>query len=191
MSARNVALLALGCIGALLWGCSTAPEIRADKDPSANLASYRTFAFFDALATEKSGYSSLLTNRLKSATQRELELRGIKLDTSAPQLLVNFNVNIENRTDVQSAPTGAGFYGYRAGMYGPWSGYPQDVYTTHYKQGTLAIDLVDSTKRQLVWQGVAEGRIRKAATEDPGTAIDTVVSAIFQKFPAGTPAVDL
>ena len=184
MSARYAALLALTFIAAS--GCKTAPEVRADKDPTANLASYRTFGFFENLATEKSGYSTLLTNRLKAATQRELEHRGLQLDSSTPQLLVNFNVNIENRTDVQSAPTGAGFYGYRAGMYGPWAGYPQDVYTTHYQEGTLAIDLVDAAKRQLVWQGVAEGRVEKAAVEDPGAAVDKVVSAIFAKFPTGS-----
>lgn len=118
---------------------------------------------------------------LKTSTQRELESRGLRQTTASPQLLVNFNVNVENRADVESTPA-AGFYGYRAGMYEMWAGYPQDVSTTHYKEGTLAIDLVDAAKQQLVWQGVAEGRMSKSALENPTAAIDKTVGQIFAKY---------
>lgn len=182
MPARKLASL-IAVTAAFAAGCQSGPEVRADSDPGANLASYRTFAFFDDVSKQPSGYTTMLASRLKSATQRELETRGLRMDSNAPQLLVNFHVNVQERTDVQSTPTAGGFYGYRAGLYGMWPGYPQDVHTTHYKQGTLAIDLVDATKRQLVWQGVAEGRINKSAIENPESAIDTVVGEIFKKYP--------
>jgi hypothetical protein len=108
-----------------------------------------------------------------------------------PQLLVNFSTNVENRTDVQSSGASYGFYGYRAGMYGAWGGYPQDVYTTHYQQGTLAIDIVDAAKQQLVWQGVAQARLTKDMIENPEATIGSVVSDIFDRYPvqpAGAPA---
>lgn len=185
MPARKLAaVIAIATLFAA--GCQSGPQVRADSDPSANLGSYRTFAFFDAVEGGQSGYSTMLSNRLKSATQRELESRGLKLDTTSPQLLVNFHLNVEERADVESTPGAGGFYGYRAGVYGMWPGYPQDVHTTHYKQGTLAIDLVDAAKRQLVWQGVAEGRINKSAVENPEPAIDSVVSEIFKKFPTSS-----
>ena len=80
-------------------------------------------------------------------------------------------------------PSTGGFYGYRAGMYGPWAGYPQDIETVHYQEGTLSIDLVDAAKQKLVWQGVAQGRIDKSKLQNPGPAIDKVVSEIFSKYP--------
>ena len=64
------------------------------------------------------------------------------------------------KTEIRSSPNmsaGYGYYGYRAGMYGAWSGYPYDVETTNYRQGTLTIDVVDAGRKALVWQGVAEG----------------------------------
>jgi uncharacterized protein DUF4136 len=186
MSVHKAATPLVVTLTLLASGCTSGPQIRADSDPSVNLGSYKTFAFFDPLATDKGQYGTMLTSRLKSSTQRELERRGLQQTSTSPQLLVNFNVNIQNRTDVESAPT-AGFYGYRAGMYGMWAGYPQDVRTTHYQQGTLAIDLVDATKRQLVWQGVAEGRIHKSALEDPSAAIDKTVGEIFTKYPVAAP----
>jgi hypothetical protein len=131
----------------------------------------------------------MLTSRLKEATRRELQKRGYKEDAQ-PQLLVNFNTNVENRTEVQSTGTSAsyGFYGYRAGMYGAWGGYPNDVYTTHYQEGTLAIDLVDTSKQQLVWQGIAQARLTKTMMENPEATINSVVTDIFAKYPVQPPA---
>jgi hypothetical protein len=181
-------LLAASALSALLAACASGPTIRADGDPSVNLATYKTFGFFDQLATDKSKYSTMLTTRLKDSTRRELQRRGYQ-ESEQPQLFVNFNTNVENRTDVQSTPSAsAGFYGYRAGMYGAWGGYPQDVHTTHYQEGTLAIDLVDAAKKQLVWQGVAQARITKSMRENPSAAIDSVVTDIFAKYPV-PPAV--
>jgi hypothetical protein len=169
-----------------IQACSTGPAIRADADPSANLASYKTFAFLDRVATDNSGYSTLLTQHLKGATQREMEKRGYQMVSANPQLLVNFNLNIENRTDVRSTPTttGVGYYGYRAGYYSMWAGYPQQsVETVHYQAGTLAVDVVDAAQKRLVWSGVAEGKVGKKAAENPGPAIDSVVASIFEKYP--------
>ena len=130
-----------------LAGCASGPKIRADADPSANFAAYRTFSFFSPLATDKAGYSTLLTARLKDATRRELEARGYAYAETGADLLVNFNVNVVEKTEVRSSPSmsvGYGYYGYRSGMYGAWNGYPYDVETTNYKQGTLSIDVVDA-----------------------------------------------
>jgi Domain of unknown function (DUF4136) len=181
-------LLAASALSVLLAACASGPTVRADGDPSVNLATYKTFGFFDQLATDKSKYSTMLTTRLKDSTRRELQRRGYQ-ESEQPQLFVNFSTNVENRTDVQSTPSAsAGFYGYRAGMYGAWGGYPQDVHTTHYQEGTLAIDLVDAAKKQLVWQGVAQARITKSMRENPSEAIDSVVTDIFAKYPV-PPAV--
>jgi hypothetical protein len=170
----------------MLAACASGPKVRTQGDPSANLTTYKTFGYFDRVETDKAGYSTILTNRLKDSTRRELESRGYKYVDSNPQLLVNFNVNIQNRTDVQSTPTAGGYYGYRAGMYHGWAGYPQDVQTVHYQEGTVGVDLVDASKKQLVWQGVAEGRITKAVAENPGAAVDKAITEIFARYP--TPA---
>jgi hypothetical protein len=181
-------VVATGCC-VIVAACESGPKVRADADPSVNFSSYSTFGFFEKMATDKSRYGTMLTSRLKDATRRELQKRGYKEDAQ-PQLLVNFNTNVENRTEVQSTGTSAsyGFYGYRAGMYGAWGGYPNDVYTTHYQEGTLAIDLVDTSKQQLVWQGIAQARLTKTMMENPEATINSVVTDIFAKYPVQPPA---
>jgi hypothetical protein len=175
-------LLAAIALAAAVAACTSGPKIRADADPSVDFKTYRTFGFFEQLSTDKSKYSTMLTTRLKDAARRELQTRGYQ-EAAQAQLLVNFNANVENRSEVQSTSSGAGFYGYRSGMYGAWGGYPQDVHTTHYQQGTLAIDLVDASKQQLVWQGIAQARLTKTMLENPGATIESVVADIFEKFP--------
>jgi hypothetical protein len=168
MHARSRVPLVAGLLGLALAACSSGPTIRTDADPAADFSAYETFAFFEPLATDKAGYSTLLTARLKDAARRELEARGYTYDAADPDLLVNFNVNVVEKTEVRSSPSmsaGYGYYGYRGGMYGAWSGYPYDVTTTNYRQGTLTFDAVDAERKALVWQGGSSGRAwRRAAS---------------------------
>lgn len=180
-------LIGAAIVAAGLGGCASGPTIRVDKDPKANLTAYRTFGFFEPVATDQAGYSTLITARLKAATRRELEARGYAYEEANPDLRINFNLNVAEKTEVRSSPSmtvGYGYYGYRAGMYGAWTGYPYDVRTTNYKQGTLTIDVVDAGRKALVWQGVAEGRISKKAMQNPAPAVDAAVTQILATFPS-------
>jgi hypothetical protein len=174
-----LALLALG-------GCASGPNVTTDRDPGVDLSAYRTFGFLQPLSTDRHGYSTLASRRLKQATRRELERRGYRYVESNPELLVNFNVNVRERHEVRSDPNPLryGYFGYRYGLYDPWGGYPSDVYTVTYKVGTVAVDLVDAQRKQLVWQGMVEGRVPEKEMHNPSGTIDQVIAQIFTKFPA-------
>src|SRR5690349_6769403 len=103
---------------ALAAGCVTGPEIRIDMDPKVDLRSYKTFAFFDHVSTDRSGYGTLVSQRLKQATRPQLEQRGFTYSESEPDLQVNFFVRVVDKQELRSTP---GYYGYRAGYYGTWS----------------------------------------------------------------------
>jgi len=169
-----------------LAGCATGPTVNTDHDPSADLSAYRTFGFVKPLSTDRRGYSTLVSIRLKESTRRELERRGYRYSDTNPEMLVNFNVNIREKQEVRSDPAIGryGYYGYRYGLYDPWGGYPSDVYTVNYKVGTVNVDLVDAQRKQLVWQGMVEGRVRDKDMRNPSGAIDQVIARIFTKFPA-------
>ena len=58
------------------------------------------------------------------------------------------------------------------------------VQTEDYRLGRMAIDLIDARRRQVVWHGVAEGRVSPAMLRrDAGTAVETAVAAVFEAFP--------
>lgn len=181
---RNV-LLAATLL--LLGACATGPRIRADYDRSADFSAYRTYGFAAELGTDRAGYSTLITGHFKRAVSREMEERGYVLAAEKPDLLVNFFTSVRDQTQVQSTPrvtVGAGYYGYRFGLYTAWPLYERSVETVTYQVGTASVDVVDAARRQLVWEGVAEGRITDRMMSDPGPAIDSAVAEIFERYPA-------
>jgi hypothetical protein len=169
-------------------GCASGPTVRVDQDPAANLSDYKTFAFYDQVATDRARYSSIMSTRLKQATRKQLERLGYVYDESAPQLRVNFFLKVTDQQEIRAAAGPGGFYHYRAGSYRVWSSYPYDIDTVDYKAGTLSIDLVDAKSDSLVWQGLAEGKVPRQAIENPDAAVDSVVGEIFRKFPSAPTA---
>lgn len=171
----------------VLSACTTTPKVQSNFDPTADFSSYRTFGFVETLATDRSGYSTLLTGYFKSAVQREMSGLGYTFSDKNPDLLVNFSTNSEARTDVRSTGMttgygGYGYYGYRRGMY---AGFPArtEVDTVHYKVGTVNIDVVDAKKKQLVWEGATEGRLTKEVMANPQAAVNGAVANIFAQYP--------
>jgi len=175
----------------LISACENTPTIHRDTNPAATFSSYKTFGFLSPLATDKFPYESLLTQHLKDATRQAMESKGYVFSTSAPDLLLNFYVNIQDKQDVRTTPGSAAYvgYGYPGGYYGYRTGYYRvyntaTVETVNYKQGTLTIDLVDAKQKLLAWTATAESRISSSALKDPGPAIDTLVTNMMSSMPA-------
>lgn len=184
---RNWNLIAALAALCIVVGCASGPSIRVDKDPGADLSRYRTFGFFEPLGTDRQGYESLLSQRLKDATQAEMQRLGYRFDQVQPDLLVNFGAKLNNRIRVTSVPVGFdtwGYYGYRRGLYGPWIGMQEYRDVEEYREGTLTIDLVDAQRKQLVWQGTAEGRVTQKTLDDVATAVRNAVADILARLPA-------
>jgi hypothetical protein len=171
---RKLKCLFVTAAAVLLSACAASgPKVRTDRDPMANLTSYRTFGFYDQLPGNRARYSTVMSNRLRAATMAELTKRGYTYDPRNPQLRVNLFLQVANRQDVRAMPT----TGFR-----PWMG-QRDIDTVSYKAGTLRIDLVDVVRNSSVWQAVAEGKIPQEALSNPGPAVDEVVRAMFRQFP--------
>jgi len=64
------------------------------------LSQYRTFAFYDHLATDRSSYTSLVSQHLRQSTRDELERHGYVFDDRNPDLKVNFNVRVIDRQEI-------------------------------------------------------------------------------------------
>lgn len=186
----TVALVAAAI--AALAGCATVgPKIRVDHDRAADFNAYQTYGYPAELGTDRGGYSTLITSYFRQAVDREMRLRGYQFAASNPDLLVNFFARARDVTDVRSVPgawAGYGYYGYRYGLYSAWPLYASDVSTVHYKVGTANLDIVDAARKQLIWEGVAEGRLTQQAMEDPQAAISGVVTELFRLYPGHTRA---
>jgi len=184
--ARLCALAAAATV--LISACATGPSIHHETNSAATFGSYKTFGFLSPLATDKFPYESLLTQHLKDATRGAMESKGYVFSSSAPDVLINFYVNIQDKQDVRTTP-GSTYSGYAGGYYGYRRGYyrvitPATIETVNYKQGTLTIDLVDAKQKVLAWTATAEGRVPSDALKDPGPSIDTLVTNMMAPVPA-------
>jgi hypothetical protein len=183
---RNLRALILAGTAALALGaCATTsgPTVRIDADPTANMASYGTYSFFEPFGTDRSGAATPLGNTVKQALRREMDVRGLRYVESGGDLLVNAAVKSSDKTDVSTMPTMDPYFGYRGGRYNPWVGYSQETIVRQYTEGTLTIDLVDRARKQLVWSGAAFGRVTDKVRNNPQGAVDTAVREIFARYP--------
>jgi hypothetical protein len=188
------AFLFATAVVAMCAGCATQrrADIHVNQAPDANLSAYSTFGFPDQTGTDRGGYSTIVTNDFKAAIKEQMQARGYRYVEENPNLLVNFYANVRERTEVRSRPGagGFGYYGYRYGLYGAWPRYDNEVETVTYPIGTANIDVVDAAKKELIWEGVARGRISDKDMDHPREAIRSAVTQVFSHFPGRASAVD-
>lgn len=183
---KQLMLISFTIAGLLLAGCTSAPKVRSDTAANTDFKSYRTFGFVPELATDKAGYTTLITQHFKLAIQAEMTALGYSYTNENPDLLVNFNSNVENRSETRTMPAATfnyGYYNYRRGYYTSIPVYRTEVDTVHYKVGTVNIDVVDAAKKQLIWEGLSEGVLKNKDLANPQGVISNTVNLIFQQFP--------
>lgn len=191
---RSFARLAFVTFAALLLAaCATGPRVSVDADPQADYSRYRTFAFFEPLAIESRGYSTLLSERLKGEARRQMEARGFVYDAGAPDLRVNMNALVEEKTDVVAVPDvdWGWYYSYRARAYVAVPFHTQRAQVVRFREGTINVDLVDARERRLVWEGVAVGSAAGRTPDERRNRAVAAVAKIFDAFPhraGGSPA---
>lgn len=187
--------LLAACSLAILAGCATGPRITTDADPEADFARYRSWAFYQPIAMEQSGYSTFMTERIRADVRREMEARGYTYDEQSPDLRVNFQGVVQEKTDVYSVPRSdvQYFYSYRARSYYAVPFWYDETQVNQYTEGTLTIDLVDAARNRLVWTGAAIGRVTRKAPQERAMEIDRAIGEIFLRYPyragSNTPAV--
>ena len=171
---------------ALLSACVTGPRIRSETDPEADFSRYRTWAFYEPIAMEENvGYSTWITDRIKNDIRQEMGKRGYTFDAKKPDLKVNFQGILQERTDVYSTPMVdyQYFYSYRSRRYVAVPYWYDQTQVSNYTEGTLTVDLVDAARNRLVWTGDAVGRVTRKAPQEKLQDVDRSIYEIFQRFP--------
>jgi hypothetical protein len=168
----------------LAMGCSSI-STNYDYDPSADFESYTTYAWIkqptnvSGNARQAQSQDPLVGKRIMNSVDVVLAQKGLRMADSY-ELLVVYHTGIQDKVQVTD-------WGYGYGPYRGWyGGGGTDVY--QYQQGTLIIDFVDATTKQLVWRGTAQGVLSEGKS-DPETQqkkIDNVVGKLLQNYPPPT-----
>lgn len=191
MKRKNLGIGSLIVIAAVvLAGCGV--QAYVEKDPAVDLKNYKTFAWINDKGTKNENgkpYKDFNETYMMDLVTKELERNGWQKAKSNPDILIDYDIMIENETRresdaVYSRPTVRYFYNRYTGrinsFYYPSRYLGENSYTVPYKSGTITINIVDNESDKLVWQGWAETEVtrKNISRED----MEKIVKSIFKKM---------
>jgi hypothetical protein len=155
--------------------CSSV-RVASDYDKQANFNDFKTFAFYKT-GIDKAEINDLDKRRILRAIETELLAKGFTKSEN-PDLLVSIFTKSREKINVHNNNFSP--YGYGWG----WSPYYWNNYNTVSKstEGVLYIDLIDASKKELVWQGQGTGYLSQNKNEE---RIQEFVTKIMEKYPPG------
>jgi len=139
--------------------CTATRVKNTEAAPGFALSNYKTFNFYEITTNGEpvdAEYQDRI-NILKNSIQQELITKGLTLNPTNPDLLVNIGVVTTEKVQTrqtnfrEDAPRYIGQRRYT------WQS--REVEVGRYKQGTVTIDLVDPGTNAMVWQGSAEAAV--------------------------------
>jgi hypothetical protein len=161
-------------------------KVQTDHDATADFSAFKTFAFGGASEMNKGGIydNSLMRRRIESAVVRELTAKGLRqVGLDEPQdLLVHYWVTVLDKQRLESGGTSVGVARGPYGGYGWGAGYGGGVTTVDYKEGTLILDLIEPSKKQLVWRATIVGTLQESTKDNVELGNEAIAKA-FQDYP--------
>ena len=152
-------------------------RVIADYDKQVNFNEFKTFAFYKP-GIDKAEISDLDKRRILKAIETELIAKGFTKSEN-PDLLVSIIASAQEKIDVYN-----NFYG-GAGWGWGWNPYFYGNYNTvsTSTEGVLYIDLIDASKKELVWQGQGVGYLNFNNVDKKEDRIKEFVSQILERYP--------
>jgi hypothetical protein len=173
-------ILALAAIAAALPALAAAQKTTYDFDKSATFAQFKTYAWKDGTPTK----NELIDKRIVAAIEQQLAVKGFVKNETAPDVFVVFHVAFDEQKDISTFSSGPMYGPYGYGWGGGWGTTTTDVRVREILVGTLAVDMVDAQKKQMVWRGLGTKEINTNAKPDKRDEnIAKAVEKIFKNYP--------
>ena len=151
-------------------GVASAQTVYTDFDPSANLASFRTYYW--APNTNPMPGNDLVNGRIMADVDAALSRRGwMKVREGQADVAVTAHVSTQERQKLETFYTGWGGWGW-----GGWG--PVETTVKTYLKGTLVVDLFDANTKKLVWRGEATDTV----SDNPAKNAERIDKAINKMF---------
>ena len=155
-----------------------AVHINADYDKQVDFSKFKTYAFYKT-GIDKVEISDLDKKRILRSIDEQMTIKGF-IKSETPDMLINITTKEREQVNVNQFNAGFG-YGWGFG-WNPmfWGGGMNNVST--FEEGTLLIDIIDASKKELIWQGEGVGHLTKN-TDLKDENIKGFVSRILSQYP--------
>ncbi|HEV2494931.1 MAG TPA: DUF4136 domain-containing protein [Terriglobia bacterium] len=147
-----------------------AQKITVQFDPAADFSKYKTFAIRGGQLSSRNPAlnSELVKKRIEADMEQGLTAKGLVMVPGRADLNVRYRLGAARRTEVERYPAG-------------WRGLGTRVVRVPYTEGTLVIDLHDSSTRSLVWRAIASEE--KSDPIKLESKLDDMVKKALKKYP--------
>ena len=177
---KNSLLIVL--IASVIAGCGSGISVTHDYDRHADFASLKTFAWLDVPNTGVGSVkaaverNSLLDKRIKNAVNAQLAAQGYEMDEMNPDFVMMYHTGVDDKIDVTD-------WGYGYSYAGPyWGGRNVSVY--QYTQGTLILDIIQASDKQLIWRSQAQATINENDSQEKREErLNAAVAKMLAEFP--------
>jgi len=180
-------------VASFLYSCSSL-DVTTDWDRSTDFSTFKTFSFYPW--DYKNGYqlNDYDKNTILMAIQSTLEDKGYTYVKEGGDLMVSIFITIKGKTSYQAYTDhyggwagyggGWGYYGFGYGYgYGPGYYGTTTVTRRDYQEGTLVIDILDASKKKLIWQGIGSREVEHDL-DKRDEKLPKNVHEILARFPA-------
>jgi hypothetical protein len=148
---KNIILL----VSIFIFCSCSSVKVFSDYDHSIDFSNYETFAYFKP-EIDKVDISDLDKRRILKSLDNEMNLKGLS-KSETPDLLIGFTTKAKEQIYVNNGNNFGWGWGWGWG-FNPWlwgtGGYNSVSTRT---EGTLYVNIIDASTKQLVWQG--KGRV--------------------------------
>ena len=164
-------------LSALMFFSCTSVRVVSDYDSKVDFTRYKTFAFYKP-EIDKAKISDLDKKRILKAIEGALLEKGFT-KSETPDMLVGIFAKSREKVNVNQNNIGFGW------GWNPWmmNGMNANLNISQYSEGTLFIDFIDTTKKELIWQGIGTGALRVQNREKKEIRIKEFVKEIMTQFP--------
>jgi hypothetical protein len=154
----------------MVTGSVFAQKVTVEFDEAANFSTYKTFTIRDGQLSSKDPAlnSELIRKRISADIERGLTAKGLTMVTGRADINVQYRLGSARKTEVERYPAG-------------WRGLGTRVVKIPYTEGSLVIDLRDTSTRSLVWRAIAREE-KSDATKLEGK-LDDMVKKSLEKYP--------
>ena len=184
-------LLAVLITGGAVAGCAHTTNVRTDFDPSADFSRYRTYYWAGGNDVSGGGSlsNSLVDKRIKDLIGAQLSSKGLReaAEGAQPDLVVLYWIGAKDKTTVQTlpsstTPTRMMWSRYDPYWNGRWGRTYDDVVVRNYTEGTLIVDLIDASTKQLAWRAYLVQTVDKDPQKTRQRAEANAIAA-FEQYP--------
>jgi len=181
-SASSIVALAAALLVAACT--STPPQPYSMRDPQANFATFKTFAWDTGQAADAPNEPvSIVNGQIRTAISGELQQKGYAeaVAGAKPDLLLRYETAAAEKMKSNPVRIGIGMGG--AGSNGAAGVGVSSPSAKNIREGTLVLRVIDPARNAEVWNGRVSRELGKHGVPDPAL-IQSAVGDLLREFPS-------